>query len=629
MDALPISTRNGIEELDSRFLKMKHGLLSNDQFVDQIHGAIKTFFGSLDDAHCQGEVNSQLLAQLPYIEDGIQFIKGAMNNRLLASRYLYESNLFSPHNMGPFSALYLFYEEFIDLFERLVISYNNTKNEPWAFTNVNFLMDISAYSSVRAQVFVPNACTKPPANMLIGITINEHSFFQVKATMILLLHEIGHFVRPFKRRKRNQVLVAAVVNWLCNMVYGQLNDYIHAELLHANDQSQLEEKTKIDIVREHFEQEVFPIIGPVISVVLNECFEEFVKSEQVTSVYGNQDQFANFLTQFHEILDSFLVELSNELSEMLLLPIREARVSEDEETNQEQNVPRLGIKAKILKHLKNEVEIENENGQGNSIGSTVYFNYLCEAAMRLFDAGNLFEYNPDIGNSVPGAAIDSYLNSLSLMGLTEVNSDNIEHFAAVAIHFVKRAVETMREEAVLDMLIRSLEETLANMFWIRTLDIRDFDTYWEIFEPLIRQAAYSEREQIQYFGIPNAIVTEYFDLYSTGNVQEFRKYNLSPIDATTPLPRINNIDHPLSSQDKWIEELRYIFFVPIAQYLLEENDVFPEHELFHIKENSSLSDDGKLVQDLREKFKQFSYNTSAGRKLSDELEMIEFFKHTR
>lgn len=625
LEALPISTRRGIEELDSRFLKMKHGLLSNDQFVDQIRSSIETFFHSLEDAHCNGESASRLLAQLAYIENGIQFIKGAMTNRLLASRYLYEPNLFNPHNMGPFSRLYLFYEAFVDLFERLVMAYNRTKNEPWAFSTLSFLVDISAYSSVHAQVFIPYACTTSSANILIGITINEHAFFQIKATIVLLLHEIGHYVRPFKRIRRNKVLVDVVIRWLTNMVYGQLNDYIYAELLAINTQERTEEeKDKIEFVREHFDNDVFPIIGPIISVTLNECFDKFVKSEQVTSVFGDKDQYANLISQFQEILADFLTRLSNELSEMLLLPLREVHESEEDPPKPRGIASDLGIRTGILKCLNEKVEIENGFDQEHSSDKVVYFEYLCNKATSLFESGNIFEYKEGVGNSTPDLAIDSYLKSLALMGLTEANRDNIEYFTSVVIRCLKRAVEAMQEEAVLSMLIRSLEEALANMFWIRTLNIQDFESYWEIFEPLIQQATFSERDRIQFFGIPNAIITEYFDLYSTGEIQENRVYNISPVNAATPSTRINN-HNPEISTEKLVDDLRYIFFEPIARYLLEEDDVFPEKQLFQIETDKPLSSDGKLIKELREKIRQFLANTKLANSFSGELEMIDFF----
>jgi hypothetical protein len=413
------------------------------------------------------------------------------------------------------------------------------------------------------------------------------------------------------------------------MVYGHLNDYIYAELINSDIQAKTEEeKKKIGQVREHFEQEVFPIIEPVITLMLSECFDEFVRSDQVISKFGDRDQFANLLPQFYPILNSFLVELSNELSEILLLPIREVRASEETLPNFEGNNSHLGVKAKILSYLKKEVEIEVKNDQEDfTENKAAYFSYLSNEAISLFKPGNIFGYKLGIGNSVPDLAISSYLNSLTLMGLTETNNDNEEHFAMVLIRCLKRAVETMQEEAVLDMLIRSLEEALANMFWIRTLDIQDFESYWKIFEPLIHQAAYNELEQIKYFGIPNAIISEYFDLYTTGETQENRKYSLPPIDATTPLPRIKNNNNAYSFTEKWIEELRYIFFVPIAQYLLVEEDIFPEQELFQLKKNKALSKDGQLIRDLRENFKQFSENSILTDSFADELKMIEFFKH--
>ena len=119
---------------------------------------------------------------------------------------------FAPLNIGPFSELYLFYEEFVDLFENLINSYNesieNTSGkEEGATSQLSFLIDIVVHSSVDAKLFVPRTCISSPTSRLIGITLNEHSFFQIRDTVLLLLHEIGHYVRPFDRIKRNQLLL--------------------------------------------------------------------------------------------------------------------------------------------------------------------------------------------------------------------------------------------------------------------------------------------------------------------------------------------------------------------------------------------------------------------------------------
>src|SRR5688572_9769905 len=102
LNLLPVSTRRGVQKLEHDFLKMKHSRYSDEQFVAQIEESIKTFAAILEEAICAEGDSSLLLNQLKSIEDCIEFISHAITNRLQSGRFLYEANLFNPHNMGSF-----------------------------------------------------------------------------------------------------------------------------------------------------------------------------------------------------------------------------------------------------------------------------------------------------------------------------------------------------------------------------------------------------------------------------------------------------------------------------------------------------------------------------------------------
>lgn len=616
LQALPIPIRTGIEELERRFLKMNLSSLSNQEFVGQIRGSIQTFFSAIEEAHGTGD-NSLLLDQLESIEDGIQFIKGAITNRLLAGRYLYEVGLFNPHNMGPFSQLYLFYESFVDLFESLINDYNK-KGYDRTKSKTNFLVDISTYSSVNAQQFVPYTTKAIPKNVIVGITINEHVFLQVYATMVLLLHEIGHYVRPFERVERNKVLLKVVILWLTNMVYGQLNDYLNEELFSLDYQDiTIEETQKINKVREHFEAVVFPIVNAALYEALDEYFKDFTHSKSVISKFGNQDQYSHLLVKFQELLEFFMSTLSNELSDILFSPIKDMQDSNKEITPEPASSS--GITAKIEDWLDKVTTFDNKDVQER------YFDHLCAKASSLFEPNNVFKYKDGVGNSEPGHAIDAYLEGLARSGLNEASRANRDHFVELLNRCLKRALDAMKEEPVVDRLFRNVDEALAHMFWIRTLDISDFESYWKIMEPLVNQVAYTDTVLIKYFGIPNAIITEYFDLLLYGKPQDRSEYKIPPIDAKTPLPRVHSSNVTIA-QEKYLQDFRTIIFIPVAKYLHRKDQVFPEDHLFQLGEHR-LSEDAQLIVSLRERFRKFIEDGSPNTSFTDELHIINsFFK---
>jgi hypothetical protein len=128
--------------------------------------------------------------------------------------------------------------------------------------------------------------------------------------------------------------------------------------------------------------------------------------------------------------------------------------------------------------------------------------------------------------------------------------------------------------------------------------------------------------------MPSAIIEEYFSLLSGEGYQETRTYKIPPIDASTPLPMIRNGNVKVA-REKGLQDLRYIFFMRVAEYLSGEDSVFPEDSFFQIVKGKPTSNDGKLIANLRDKFVQFFTQTETRNGFADEIQMIDFFEHTR
>ena len=194
--------------------------------------------------------------------------------------------------------------------------------------------------------------------------------------------------------------------------------------------------------------------------------------------------------------------------------------------------------------------------------------------------------------------VDAYLKCLSLLGLNEPNTNNLDLFSKELIGSLKESLEITKEEFVLEFFIRAVDEALADMFLIKTLAIDDYSSYWNMIQPLFVNSFYNEADRTKYFGVRNAIIAEYFDLISSGGPQEQAKYNI-------PLFPYKE-DETSSLHKAIVNDLRFIFIVPMAQYLSNKELVFPETLLFQKPaDGEAISSERELILILREQYKKF------------------------
>ncbi|MBT3322632.1 MAG: hypothetical protein HN392_10150, partial [Anaerolineae bacterium] len=539
-----------------------------------------------------------LVNQLESIEDGIEFIGSAINTRLHASRYLFEAKQFNQLNVAPFSRLHLFYEAFVNLFERLITNFNDKVVDDGPTFQFKFLIDVAIHSSVDAKLFVPNiGCKSDLSRKLIGITINEHSFFQTKNTLIFLLHEIGHYTRPFDREKRNQVFLATLNNWIENLVFHELTESLGHEPLF----SEKEEK-----VKSHFETEVILQITPIIRVILESYFAEFTKLTSFTEKFGNRNPYLGRINDFNSILNAFIKSLSVDLSTVLL--------TTSKETLQER------LKRSKINSLKG-LSLSQEDEAGS------YFDGLCDLATTLFEENRVFGYKLGKGNSNSNRAFDLYLQWLSILGLNEASEKNFELFIENLLQMLKKALEITEIEGVLETLRRNLNEALADVFIIRTLDIQSFENYQKIIAPILERESYGKLGQLKFFGSRFSIIMEYFRLI---NPDITLNYPTSDTPQTDFGILYQSSTYELSSADKvtLANDLRELWFEPIAEYLSSEASVFPETTFYDIKDGDSLSEEGKQILFLRNYFKEGGATPSFQDDFSKEMQIIDFFSKT-
>lgn len=601
LDVLPPAINRAIQDLEADFLKMQQSSKDpNSLFLAQINQSLQTLALVLDDAMCEEDEPSLIIEQMQSIEDAIRFIGHLIRNRLIVDEYA--ETAASPDNGRSFAELFSFYESFVDFFERLIKTYTNQLNSTEPASLVTFLIDFSAYSAVNAQEFVPSSCRPFPVNQLVGLTINENDSYRIPNTLILLLHEIGHYVTPYTRRNLNEALMSIFSSWLRDMTWSHELKYLFSEVFPIYP-SVLDEREKemVGVVRKHLELSL-AAADAVVRFMLPEYFATFARSPEILSTLVEKDPFINELNDFSKLLNGFLHSLSNDLNEAIFWP---ERTSEDD------------IRSIIYGIFNTPLDLE-----GGSTKGLTFFEHFCQDASKLFEPGEMFGGSAGTDESDTSLAFEIYLHSLVRLGLNEATPENLKIFVDILVRCLKKSVEDFLRESIGDFIVANLDDAIAHIFWIRVLNIRDYENYWKIMEPLVNEFAPTEVARIKFYGVANAILTEYFNILENGKSQEKQAYTIPPISY------LGTGVFPSTIQERVIDDIRYILFIPIAEYLAEQQNIFPEKQLFQIGEDGPVSDEGSLILNLRRAFQNFWRADNQDKRSAEETKIINLFTRT-
>jgi len=588
---LPPSTQRGLLELERNYQRMNFGSYSYASLIAQIEQALRIFSSILEDASCDSDNGSLLIEQLTSIQDGIQFINGAILNRLQSNRYLFEAEAFNAPNVGPFADLYQFYEELIDLFERLIVHYNQRIPDKEVVQDICFLLDITVHSPIRAELFVPRTCTQRKMRKLIGITLNEQSFFQMRDGIVLLLHEIGHHVRPFDRKARNKKLFDIIVDFQGLLVQKEVLELINPVLVNLSGTHGKKAYKKLTEVSRHFERVVVPDLMAVVHAVFDDLFAEFIGSKAYKADFGTRDPRFLSIREFSRVLLLFMVNLSSDLSQSIF----------------HKSEAKSGIKEKIVAELKH-----RKNSNQNSV-----FEEMSEKATQLlFDKDWLLEYQNQSGGNPANTALDAYLRCLSILGLNEPSENNQKLLTEKLIQALRISVEATKDINFIDFFSTAFDEALADLFTLKALNIDSYEDYWELTQHLVNNVFHKKFDQQKFLAVRNAIIWEYYKPHQANGSMLQNRYDLTQaIDDFSPGRA------PRGTVDALQKQIKELLIEPIAEHLRKQEQIFPENIIFKgLTERDTI-----LIRTLRQYFKFLTNKDGMPPQFQVEISLINQF----
>ena len=562
LEILPNAVSLGLRELGHNYQKMAHSQIADEMLQKEIRSAIVTFNAILCEAIGKNDNIRLIIEQTESVEDAISFINQAISNRLQSSRYFYEVTTFSPINIAPFSKIFLFYERLLNLIEKLISFYDHNLNDGGTGSKLNFLIDISVHSSVNANLFIPTVATLTPKSRLIGININERCFFQLQETILLLFHEIGHYVRPVSRESRNVLVRNILINWLVFTVDALLRNKLFNKFYSQIDDTFKEDTDKelreiqiqnLRLVQLHFEQEVFKVIRRILFVSLEEDINNFF----IENLGNNNTSKNSPNLSINEINRSILQDYWSFLSQWLKSFTNISKITDS---------PVNKLKQRIKDHLEKNSKILGETDCNNTIPN------LYKIANRLFEPQQLFQYREGEGNinSENTVAFDAYLTALTNLNLLENNEESLNQLSELLVNLFPTSLSYCDNANLLDKIFESVDEGFADLFMIQVGCIESWEEYIELIT-----------DQADYLKLPDDIKSAQFTI-RTDIIKEYfkQKDTLNNTQNNEIIEQENNEFHEtLKSQD---ENIQTILVKPIANFLAKNSLSFSQENFFNI-----------------------------------------------
>lgn len=567
MDHSPTPIRMGLLELKNNFHKLADSRLADIKSTEIICEFIQNFIDALSQIGAPLHENPFTEKQIIGIDNGINFINQAISNRLQSSRYLFEAKSFNPLNIGSLSQLHLFYEKYIELIERIINRYHqqldNLSNQ-----QTSFLLDISVHSSPSAQSLAPTHEDFQHPTRMVGITINEFSFFNPKDTLRILCHEMGHYVSPNKKAGINKNITDVVISLLAEQVNFSIKKtyFPNIDVL-KNKEGDLD-KTESAVLElaDSFNRKVLMIIRALLISAFEEHHSEYIKKINETAHnYKGSDTLKEMpLDKYFMALDEWTHSLNKELGRTLL----------DQEKNNSLFLERLQeiLREVMVFHDDNLDYEEQEEDQ--------LVNPFLWSATLLND-GQIFSYTQGKGNLKPHSidAFDLYINVLMDLGLNENNEKNLVHLCDHLIKHTKEELTRIINDKFIVRLKDQMGDIIADIFMIETLDM-DFKEYQELTQTHSQEQKFDNELKNRIFRTRESVIRMYYGL------------------------PINSPDDEGKSRAPYVNIIEENVLKPIGEHLFENRlNIFPPDKLFNNENSVSSKADSRTLDSIRSFYK--------------------------
>jgi hypothetical protein len=470
-ERLPDSLRRPLKELLNCYERLMRDH-STKPLLFGLHDVFSTFFEVLEDYFDENlkENEQEQEEMLKSLKEFIRMLAELINDRVQASRPLFETPAYNLKFIGSITKINMAYSSLINDVVGGIEKYIGGKLEKtgrYLNSKLTIFLTLQLSDKIESNLLFKNSSLKPKKN-LIYISSDITSFFNPEMAVKLLLHEIGHYIRPVDRSERNIVYLEMICRYVAIAItYNQLKiggssainkdmpivgsivGYIE-KMLFTVVWSYMKENSKDSLRLGTFMEEMFPNIsnallfkrnGPMgkddnesYNAWLKDISKSKGKNFESHTVKEDMDYNTFYNEPWIEMLDNIYIEVSESWDSILeenkitmARHLAQCRLNEDTQENRKDFVKG------IIKYFDTR-EFEDKVDEATINIKNIFIEVVADTFMSILLKLGEKEYNE---------LIDVYYNSISIgevssNGNAKLKKDSLEIRSEIVSRLLSR-----------------------------------------------------------------------------------------------------------------------------------------------------------------------------------------------
>lgn len=208
------SINNAFEQMIKNYYQIENNEASESLLLSELRKIIVNFIEQINESHKEishlTDPDRSIAVQDYYfdIEKGLELINQLLNSRIQAFRLYSEIPSYDPHYIRSATKLFILYMTIVEEVERVINSiYAEETKYKFNPKEINLFVTLSEFDTVETGYLFPTTSKK-----LVPIQLSKNSFCDLQFNLLLLVHEISHYLPIPNNLEHNKTILEIVSN---------------------------------------------------------------------------------------------------------------------------------------------------------------------------------------------------------------------------------------------------------------------------------------------------------------------------------------------------------------------------------------------------------------------------------